>query len=255
MRYGKKLALCLQDEQNSTKPFISHKAWREVLSVAAREHRGGCDIDVIVKYDAQFLALLRSDVEQISKYCQQVERDIATSLEELTVKADQSGITLEGPVARMALEIHKTLIESSYPLLHNATATSLRSLWSQLATLVSEVCNTFNDLAWKFQQHSNYLEVNIAGFRKTIKQRGKQIPVVSEGEFFEDYKSLGQPATVLVEKFLALHSQLNHSLQLFAPGAQLFSPKLGTETLDACQKKSGIDSELIQLLLSMLPRE
>ena len=254
MRYGKKLALCLQEEANSSKPFISHKVWREILSRTVKEHRSGCEPNIIEKLDGEFLLALKSDNDIISAFCRQVENEHLKSLEELIVRAQSAGVTAEGPVARLAVEIHRSLTDANYKGLQNTSAASLRSLWSELASSVSSVCNSFNDLAWKWQQHLNYLEVNIAGYRKTIKQRGKQIPIGNTLHKFTDYMHLTEVPISIQSKFTALHSQLEPCLKQFAPGAELFIPKIGSEILDA-NEKIKVDPDLIKLLLSLLPRE
>ena len=254
MRYGKKLALSLQEEGNTAKPFISHKVWREILSRTVKEHRSGCSSEVVENLDEEFLVALRSDTDVISAYCKQVEKDHLTSLEELTARAQLAGVTAEGPVSRLAVEIQRSLTDSSFKGLQEASAPSLRSLWSELASSVSSVCNNFNDLAWKWQQHLNYLEVNIAGYRKTIKQRGKQIPLESILAKYTDYLHLTEVPISIQSKFSALHSQLEPCLKQFAPGAELFIPKVGTETIEA-NGKIKLDADLIKLLLSLLPRE
>ena len=262
MRYGKKLALCLQDESNSDKPFISHKAWREVLSRAVKEHRAGSTPEMITALDEEFLAIMVSDYEKITQYCIQVNKEHLILLEGIAERAHLTGVTADGPIARMAVEIQNSLINSSYPLLTSAAAGSLRALWSELATLVSDLCNTFNDVAWKWQQHLNYIDVNIAGFRKTIKQRGKQIILEGPARHFQDYCALAQPALSIQVKFATLHSQLDHCLKIFAPGADLYLSKPGSETVDAAEISrsektctGAIESDLVQLLLSLMPRE
>jgi len=250
MRYGKKLALCLLDEGHATKPFISHKLWRDVLGRAVKEHRTGCDSSSLAALDQEFLNILTSDYELISGYCKQTEEGFLGSLDDLAAQAQLKGITSDGPVARMAIELQKTLINSEYPLLAASAGATLRAVWSELAALVSDLCNQFNGAAWKWQQHLNYLDVNIAGFRKTIKQRGKQIDFKFPG--FEEYQSLSSSAIHIQEKFLVLHSQLDPCLKLFAPGAELYLSKVGSETAAAARAS---ETDLVQLLLSLMPRE
>lgn len=68
------------------------------------------------------------------------------------------------------------ILNDSCLKLHEMLNDSIMSLWVSLSASVAAVCDKYLILVETFRTISAYVEINVAGFRKIIKQFHKQIP-------------------------------------------------------------------------------
>jgi hypothetical protein len=68
------------------------------------------------------------------------------------------------------------ILNDSCLKLHEMLNDSIMSLWVSLSASVAAVCDKYLVLVETFRTISAYVEINVAGFRKIIKQFHKQIP-------------------------------------------------------------------------------
>ena len=235
MRFGKRLALCVADAED--KPFISHKQWREAIIKAVHEVRAGGNPQILHSLDEELLQLFEIDKESIERYNRFIEGELEAQVEHIMSQSVELGMQPEGGIVELASELSSALSSTS-PLFLNCFSEDIRSLWSKLAGKVSETCNGYNDVAWKFQLHLNWLEVNVAGFRKTIKQRCKQVPCQpsASSHRYIGYLELVNGSMLLNAKIAVLRALLSPVLAHFAPGAVLFTPVVGAEISEAHSK-------------------
>ncbi len=61
--------------------------------------------------------------------------------------------------------------------LHGILSQSVVPFWVSITTSVASLCDKYVDIVQSFRVIADYLEINIAGFRKILKQLNKQIPM------------------------------------------------------------------------------
>ena len=80
----------------------------------------------------------------------------------------------------------------------------------------------------------SYLEVNIAGFRKILKQFGKQLPEYVSTLSIRDYRCLAHRVRATYDRVNRLRHDLEDAIILLSSArSSLPEITLGTETLDA----------------------
>ena len=76
-----------------------------------------------------------------------------------------------------------------------------------------------------------YADINVAGFRKLLKQYGKQVPTQSRPQMSLNYREWIAPLIELASDFESLRTQLDELIQTLSPGAEsLIELRIGTET-------------------------
>jgi len=193
MRFGKKLALQVQ-EDTSGAPYLSHKPMKEAINRTVRElrmyqsmqqgHDQGAaqpaDLaeleERVSTLDNQLFNLMDEDLARILAYTREGEGRLSAHIAALQGLAVEAGIIFEehrlqsleralprAPADRCALS--RWLLELRLRSDALGAARHLENLAAKHNVLV--------DLA---DQHTKYLEINVAGFRKLLKRHEKQIP-------------------------------------------------------------------------------
>ena len=109
-------------------------------------------------------------------------------------------------------------------------------MWFSLTVEVASLADKYNGIASRLQSTLSYADINIAGFRKILKQYEKQIPphvqvtTITQGE----YKEIVIGLIELVSEMESVRAQTEavmHALTPHCPDLKIV--KLGSETLTA----------------------
>lgn len=210
MRFGKKLALHVMEDQSGA-PYLSHKLMKEAINQTVRELRlyqtrlattkqpwqdssGGyllppddtTDVatlgeltkleENIIALDKQLFSLVDDDIDKILKCVRLGEECLSAQLRALQNLAMEAGLLVE--------ESKLELLERNLPYMQN----DRKTLSGQILELrfredpvgaaqhLEHIKLGFNILVDMANQHAQYLEINVAGFRKLLKRHEKQIP-------------------------------------------------------------------------------
>lgn len=117
----------------------------------------------------------------------------------------------------------------------------LKTAWFSLTVEVANVAERFNQLASRIQSHLNYADINIAGFRKLLKQYEKQIPTRIGMSLVEldKYRNIVSGVGGLVSEMTNIQLQIERIMQALSPGTpRLVVLTIGSETLAAIEGAS-----------------
>ena len=139
------------------------------------------------------------------------------------------------------------ILTDSCPRLHDMLNESIISLWISSTASVAAICDKFLVHVETFRSISAYVEINVAGFRKIIKQFHKQLPQyvfthlqklafssASDSRFQPKYTDLALELLRTQNRIESLRKNLDIISQaLSATMAPLPIAELGTETITA----------------------
>eukprot|EP00747_Dinoflagellata_sp_TGD_P206585 gnl/TRDRNA2_/TRDRNA2_80276_c0_seq1.p1 gnl/TRDRNA2_/TRDRNA2_80276_c0~~gnl/TRDRNA2_/TRDRNA2_80276_c0_seq1.p1 ORF type:complete len:349 (+),score=61.19 gnl/TRDRNA2_/TRDRNA2_80276_c0_seq1:52-1098(+) len=202
MRFGKKLALQVTDDVAGA-PYLSHKLMKEAINKTVRElrvlqghiqspERGPWlgedasqgpwaeEMAALEKHvealDGQLFDLVDEDLTRILAYIRTVEQQLEEGLAKLQSLAACLGIMVEeSQLQSLESVLPVTVASRSFlceSLLELRFLSDPAGMWTEFAELVKE----YNVLIDAMNAHCQYLEINVAGFRKLLKRHEKQIP-------------------------------------------------------------------------------
>jgi len=198
MRFGKKLALQVLDDRSGA-PYVSHKPMKEVINRTERELRllqaatqgngdagahmvaftpaGPAELEERVSsLDHQLFLLVDEDVERILKHIRIGEAHLSRQIVEFQDLAKDAGLLIgEAQLSRLERTLPCSLEDHS-ALCRNLLALKIHHDPMGTAQQLQDLSAMFNKLADMANQHWQYMEINVAGFRKLLKRHEKQIP-------------------------------------------------------------------------------
>lgn len=210
MRFGKKLALQVMDDQTGA-PYLSHKPMKEAINRTVRELRlyqariqgteqawqegGGVATtganaglapptpgelneleERIASFDRQLFQLVDEDLVRIYGHVRLGESGLQGRLATLQGQLLESGLLVEEQQLQRLESVLPQVSEDRTELCKQLLALRVRSDPMATATDLQSLALEYNMLVESASQHSQYLEINVAGFRKLLKRHEKQIP-------------------------------------------------------------------------------
>mmetsp|Transcript_95898 Transcript_95898/g.209790 ORF Transcript_95898/g.209790 Transcript_95898/m.209790 type:complete len:409 (+) Transcript_95898:59-1285(+) len=208
MRFGKKLAIQVM-EDSSGAPYLSHKPMKEAINRTVRELRlyqarensndpaaqsdGACTgagassdnsqsqqlhlqqhAERIVALDAELFSLVDEDLVRIQRHARSSElhlQELLARLQQSLVEA--SFLCTEQQVQRLEKLMGQT---DRAALCSGVLELRIRSDPPGVADDLQSIAAEYNTMVEAASQHAQYLEINVAGFRKLLKRHEKQIP-------------------------------------------------------------------------------
>jgi len=198
MRFGKKLALQVMDDQSGA-PYLSHKPMKEAINRTVRELRllqaatqGNGDAGAnmaaltpaglaeleerVASLDHQLFVLVDEDLERIIKHIRVGEAQLSSRIVQFQDLAKDAGLLVgEAQLSRLE-RILPCKLEDNSALCRNLLALKIHNDPMGTAQQLQDLSARFNDMADMANQHAQYMEINVAGFRKLLKRHEKQIP-------------------------------------------------------------------------------
>jgi len=192
MRFGKKLALHVAKDQLSA-PYISHHLLKDVANRIVREVRlyqarsqAPQEVDVqqelseigdrIGSLDSELFSLLDDDLGRIREHIRSSEAHLEDSIAELQSSCLRLGLIVDEPQLKRLESAVPVAVENKAFLCQQLLDLRMRSEPTEVARQLMEICMQYNSLVEVTNLHMQYLEINVAGFRKLLKRHEKQIP-------------------------------------------------------------------------------
>jgi len=204
MRFGKKLALQVM-EDNSGAPYLSHKPMKEAINRTVRELRlyqarmqgwqeggnaGGAAggtapasseelaelEERIASFDRQLFALVDDDLARIHQHVRLGETSLQGLLAQQQRHLIDASLLVEESQMQRLEKILPQAVEDRASLCRQVVELRIQSDPVAVANDLQNLGAEYNALVDFAAQHSQYLEINVAGFRKLLKRHEKQIP-------------------------------------------------------------------------------
>lgn len=207
MRFGKKLALQVTDDQSGA-PYVSHKLIKEAINKTVRELRlyqtnlsllewiqeGGCasealngeapptpamisDLEARVSaLDRQLFDIVDEDLGRILAHIRALEGDLERSIAEFQWKGVDLGLLVQEPQLQALERLVPRRAGGRGELCRGLADLRMRSDHEGVARLLGSLCEEHAELVDAVNRHTQYLEINVAGFRKLLKRHEKQVP-------------------------------------------------------------------------------
>ena len=243
MRYGKKLALAIDSykARGIERPLLSHRRLKEVLgslSWAGKSEAPGTTVEVLLR---QFSDILEDDLNQIHQCVVTEEVELRKGMDKLLTRCRGLGV-IDSDVLINYVRTMEQVLTSRCEDLHKCIGEHMKAQWVSLAVEIASIADSFNEMATKVQGVISYADINVAGFRKLIKQYYKQIPpeyttdVIGPSEYRQIVSGIIPLALVLNQ----VRSSIETIVQALSPGVQqLHMIRIGSE---ASLAYSGVNS-------------
>uniref|UniRef100_A0A7S0FCH2 SPX domain-containing protein n=1 Tax=Pyrodinium bahamense TaxID=73915 RepID=A0A7S0FCH2_9DINO len=202
-------------EDQSGAPYLSHKPMKEAINRTVRELRlyqakcqgseavwrggaalgfmapggGGGDLvpaasreelreleDRIYVLDRDLFSLVDADLARILSHVRLGEAHLATRIVAMQGAAKQAAVLIEESQLQRLECILPQAPEDRSVLSRQLLELKVRSDPLGVAKQLQEISTQHNNLVDAANQHSQYIEINVAGFRKLLKRHEKQIP-------------------------------------------------------------------------------
>jgi len=211
MRFGKKLALQVMDDQTGA-PYLSHKPMKEAINRTVRELRlyqarvqgteqawqdGGGGMSAvnpsaglappspaelaeleerIACYDRQLFRLVDEDLARINEHVRYGEAQLQGRIAALQTRLMEAGLLIEEAQLQRLESVLPHVSEDRTELCRQLLALRIRSDPVAAAKDLQSLASDYNAVVETARHHAQYLEINVAGFRKLLKRHEKQIP-------------------------------------------------------------------------------
>mmetsp|Transcript_44578 Transcript_44578/g.105669 ORF Transcript_44578/g.105669 Transcript_44578/m.105669 type:complete len:493 (+) Transcript_44578:86-1564(+) len=203
MRFGKKLALQVTGDESGA-PYISHKPMKEAINKTVRElrtYQSKCqqreqmlqygmmptdgevtaeelvDLETrISALDEQLFDLVDKDLKSILRHIRETEASLDNQIGEMQEACVKCGLIIQ---EQKVEELEKALPfapEHRARLCECLLELQLQCRPVEMSQDLEAILSQYKVLVESMNQHIQYLEINVAGFRKLLKRHEKQIP-------------------------------------------------------------------------------
>lgn len=240
MRYGKKLALLTENAalKGIERPIISHRNLKEILSNISRSLKFQTDLEALPELVRAFCSTIETDLVRIIEFIQLEESSFSVKIEELEQGASSLGIVGSGVLGDIIGSMENAFVSPCITL-HQCIGEHMKDIWISLTMEVASFAEKFNAVSISLHSLFSYADLNVAGFRKLLKQYGKQVPNAYRlnAVGIEQYRRIVTGLLPLVERLESLRQRTEAIMQRLSPGVPpLHELKVGTETAIALEE-------------------
>jgi len=204
MRFGRKLALQVTSDQSGA-PYLSHKAMKEAINKTVRDlrlYQGRLQCyenlkagippaegeatpsmeelltleEQIKDLDKELFGIVEEDLQKIFFHVRQSEAIIEPALSGLQEQALQCGLLLEESQLQRLQEILPFTLENPAEVCQKLIDMRLVQDIGAMSAAILDLAYGYNQFLDSMDEHTQYLEINVAGFRKLLKRHEKQVP-------------------------------------------------------------------------------
>eukprot|EP00440_Ansanella_granifera_P019969 gb/GFBE01021699.1/.p1 GENE.gb/GFBE01021699.1/~~gb/GFBE01021699.1/.p1 ORF type:complete len:379 (+),score=83.84 gb/GFBE01021699.1/:3-1139(+) len=126
--------------------------------------------------DKELFQIVEEDLEQIFLHIRQSEVSLEAGITGLQQEALQIGLLMEEAQLRRLKEILPVAIEDPAEMCQRLLEMRLAQDLGGMAEQISDLLARYHQYLDQFDEHTQYLEINVAGFRKLLKRHEKQVP-------------------------------------------------------------------------------
>jgi hypothetical protein len=130
----------------------------------------------VSEYDRQLFALVDEDVANLLQHVRHGEARISKVIATLQSDAMELSILIDEPRLRQLQEKLPGAPDNLQSLCRHVFALRVSHNPPEMAKLLQDFGKKFNVLVDLMNAHTQYMEINVAGFRKLLKRHEKQIP-------------------------------------------------------------------------------
>jgi len=222
----------LEVETPGDKHYISHRDLKQILANVSRSRRDGATFDIPGAID-DFRRVAQDDVSKIETCLGTQNIQLMNTLSKLKESMVNLGIGKGAPLENFLTTL-RLVVNGNCPTLQSYVGDAFCTSWVKLTISLTSLSDAYVEACSEFKNYSNYLDINIAGFRKIIKQFSKQLPEYVYSTPLPDYAHL---ASFIIEPFnvlILLRAELSDAIfNLTSSNPVLPDVKLPSETLDA----------------------
>lgn len=195
MRFGKKLALQVTDDQSGA-PYLSHKPMKEAINKTVRELRlyqskltsstlgegfasANEQLEMesrISTLDRELFDLVDEDLDRILGHVRASEAYVLQCIALLQSQALNIGMLMEESQVEALEKVLPIKAESREVLCGQVFDLRMCSAPMEVKAQLEALTVQYNAAVDAANRHTQYLEINVAGFRKLLKRHEKQIP-------------------------------------------------------------------------------
>jgi hypothetical protein len=128
---------------------------------------------------------------------------------------------------------------------HGMIGENMKSIWLALTVGAAKYGERLNKLCTSVQSLASYADLNVAGFRKLLKQFEKQIPPAYRIPVLgvSEYRNIVVDLPALIGNVQRIQKDVEELIQALSPGAgHLISLRIGNESLLALKSEGLIDA-------------
>ena len=237
MRYGKKLALMTENcaAKGIERPLISHRVLKEHLTTIARILKADSDTEAVPSLIVAFQRTLTADLDTILSYVAMEIEVLEMGIKRLETQGQALGFLGSTVLHEFLSSIESTLVSPCVDL-QNCIGEHAKNIWLGLTIQVATYAQRYSDAAVSLQSLLTYADINVAGFRKLIKQYAKQVPVALRADVVSvyDYRRIVSALVPMAERMNSMREQTEEIMQKLSPGVHGLHPlRIGSETLIA----------------------
>jgi len=130
----------------------------------------------IKDFDKELFSIVEEDLEKIFGHIRQMEANIEPGLSQLQEQAMRCGLIMEESLLKNLQDILPIALESPAEICQRLIEIQMMQDPCSMATGIQELVENYNAFLEQVDEHTQYLEINVAGFRKLLKRHEKQVP-------------------------------------------------------------------------------
>jgi len=174
MRFAKKLAL--QAKSDSSRPYISHGVLKTVMEKFTKEIKNPTVACHAESMDQIFFQILASDHTHIFKHICETEEKLTKNFAIIQHLSMEYGILFsQAQIEKLADCVGIQHCEDKTVMCNYFSKMKIESEGEPLKKKIEQLILDFVLLIDDISKHLTYVEINVAGFRKLLKQREKQL--------------------------------------------------------------------------------
>jgi len=130
----------------------------------------------IMELDKELFDIVEEDLENIFVHMQSSEAELEATLANLQDTALRMGLLMEESQLQRLEKIMPVVPESREVLCQKVLEMRILQEPVRMSETLHEISMMYNQYVDQLDEHTQYLEINVAGFRKLLKRHEKQVP-------------------------------------------------------------------------------
>eukprot|EP00930_Biecheleria_cincta_P096615 TRINITY_DN88433_c0_g1_i1.p1 TRINITY_DN88433_c0_g1~~TRINITY_DN88433_c0_g1_i1.p1 ORF type:complete len:435 (+),score=86.34 TRINITY_DN88433_c0_g1_i1:90-1394(+) len=204
MRFGRKLALQVTSDQTGA-PYLSHKGMKEAINKTVRDlrlyqtreqclenWRAGIALpegealptademrnleEQIKELDRELFLIVEQDLRNIFVHVRSTEARLESSFSELQETALEVGLLTDEESLKRIRQTLPFELASPMELCQRLLEFRMLQNLGGLLQSIRRLTESYHSFLDTLDEHTQYLEINVAGFRKLLKRHEKQVP-------------------------------------------------------------------------------
>lgn len=262
MRFGRKLALQVTSDQSGA-PYLSHKGMKEAINKTVRDLRlyqtreqclenwqAGKPLpdgealptaddmrnleEHIKESDKELFVIVEQDVRNIFVHVRNMEAQLESAFADLQETALRFGLLSDEESLEQIRNILPFELESPTELCQGLLDFRILQNAGGMLQSIRRLSDSYHSFLDDLDEHTQYLEINVAGFRKLLKRHEKQVPLkfhASRTPCLDFHKLVTRTSRQMISLGSQFSQILGHAAQRSRVAAE--SGKVAPDSVDA----------------------